>query len=81
VSNYILQVWFLSVRSPTQQLADLLMRTARGDNASLTAVTTGRIEETLRRPPFSTARLVDEMEKKPAAPSVERGKARMRKSS
>jgi hypothetical protein len=55
------------------------MRAARADNASLTAVTTGRIEEVLRRPPFTTVRLAQDVEKKPAAPSVRRRKARMRK--
>jgi hypothetical protein len=69
--DQLLQKW--------QRLADLLMRTARADNASLTAVTTAQIEETLRWPPYGTVRLADEgMDKKPAAPSVGR-KARRRK--
>jgi hypothetical protein len=56
-----------------QELADLLMRTERAGNPSLTAVTTGKIEEALRRPPFSAARLEDDDAiKRPPAPSVDR---------
>jgi hypothetical protein len=34
------------------------------------ALVEGQIEEALRRPPFAPVRLVEAMEKKPAAPSV-----------
>jgi hypothetical protein len=59
-----------------QQLADLLLSAAAADNASLTAIVTQRIEEALRLSPFGIVALA---EKKPAAKSVRRRKARMRK--
>ena len=56
-----------------QRLADLLLAAANSGNANLIAVLTGNIEETLRRPPFGTARLADDEVKKPPADSVRRG--------
>lgn len=48
-----------------QTLAALLTSAAQADNPSLTAIATHRIEEALRRPPFSVVRLADDGEKKP----------------
>jgi hypothetical protein len=62
-----------------QMLAKLLMGAARANNPLLTAITTHRIEEALRRPPFTVVRLGDDMEKKPPAPSVRRRRAKLRK--
>jgi hypothetical protein len=58
-----------------QILAKLMMSAAQADNTSLTAIVTDRIEEALRRPPFTVVRLAVDIEKKPPAPSV-RQKAR-----
>jgi hypothetical protein len=43
-----------------QTLTALLISAAQADNASLTAIATHRIEEALRRPPFSVVRLADD---------------------
>jgi hypothetical protein len=48
-----------------QQLAALLISAAEADNPSLTAIATHRIEEALRRPPFTAVRLADGTEKEP----------------
>src|SRR6516165_3381417 len=61
-----------------QRLADLLMHAAHANNLALTAVLTAQVEETLRRPPFTTARLADDDVKKPPAPSVRRRTQRRR---
>jgi hypothetical protein len=53
-----------------QMLAKLLISAAQGDNALLTALVTDRIEEALRRDPFTVVRLAVDIEKKPPAPSV-----------
>jgi hypothetical protein len=47
------------------QLAALLLSAAQADNPSLTAIATHRIEEALRRPPFTAVRLADDPRKKP----------------
>lgn len=57
-----------------QRLADLLLAAANSGNANLIAVLTGKIEETLRHPPFGTVRLADDDVKKPPADSVRRGR-------
>jgi len=62
-----------------QRLADLLLAAANSGNADLIAVLTGNIEEALRRPPFTTARLVEDETKKPPARSVRRSAPRRRR--
>jgi len=61
-----------------QRLTHLLMTAERSDNVALISVLTGNIEEALKRPPFSTARLADDDAKKPPAPSVRRRMQRRR---
>jgi len=46
------------------QLAALLLSAAQADNPSLTAIATQRIEEALRRPPFTAVRLADHAQNK-----------------
>jgi hypothetical protein len=46
------------------------MTAERSGSDALIAVLTGNIEEALRRPPFTTARLAEDDAKKPPAPSV-----------
>jgi hypothetical protein len=55
-----------------QMLAKLLIGAAQADNALLTAIVTDRIEEALRRPPFTVVRLGVDLEKKRSAPSVKK---------
>ena len=62
-----------------QRLADLLIATAKSGNAALISVLTGNVEEALKRPPFSTARLADDDAKKPPAPSVRRRRMQRRR--
>jgi hypothetical protein len=63
-----------------QVLAKLLMSAAQADNLALTAIVTHRIQEALRRPPFTVVRLAIGIEKKPPAPSVrKRSKAKARR--
>jgi homoserine kinase len=47
-----------------QMLANLLTSAAQGENALLTALVTDRIEEVLRRPPFTVVRLAIDIDKK-----------------
>jgi hypothetical protein len=61
-----------------QRLADLLMHAAHANNLALTAVLTAQVEETLRRPPFSIARLAYSDAKEPP-PSTRRKGARKRR--
>lgn len=52
------------------QLAGLLITAAETGHPALTAIVTGRLEEALMRPPFTTARIATDDAKKPPAPSV-----------
>jgi hypothetical protein len=48
------------LREKWQTLAAVLLSAAQADSPSLTAIATHRVEEALRRPPFTTVRLADD---------------------
>src|SRR5215472_12429346 len=81
VAQFLLSLPEKDQRHPKwQRLTDLLMTAERSGSDALIAVLTGNIEEALKRPPFTTARLAgdDDIPKKPAAPSVRRRMQRRR---
>jgi hypothetical protein len=62
-----------------QKLAVLLMSAAQADNSSLTAIITHRIQETLRRPPFTVGGLLSTLIRSPPRRAYASAEAKTRR--